>query len=165
MLLPKQMPKRVSSIIYMLVCALHGLVFGILYAPAQALMFGLSFEATLAWIASGFPFDMTLVGNVCGYCADGAPMPGRFNCSPEMVGKSSYIVNLPRQRDASLILEVNDGSQVVKTFALGEYVKACGYDWTEEDLKDVTVDIDYARTQIRIAVQGWDEVYEFDIVI
>lgn len=114
---------------------------------------------------AGFPFDMTLVGNVCGYCADGTPMPGRFNCSPEMVGKSSYIVNLPRQRDASLILEVNDGSQVVKTFALGEYVKACGYDWTEEDLKDVTVGIDYARTQIRIAVQGWDEVYEFDIVI
>ncbi len=114
---------------------------------------------------AGFPFDMTLVGNVCGYCADGAPMPGRFNCSPEMVGKSSYIVNLPRQRDASLMLEVNDGTQVLKTFALGEYVKACGYDWTEEDLKDVTVGIDYARTQIRIAVQGWDEVYEFDIVI
>ena len=114
---------------------------------------------------AGFPFDMTLVGNVCGYCADGAPMPGRFNCSPEMVGKSSYIVNLPRQRDASLMLEVNDGTQVLKTFALGEYVKACGYDWTEEELKDVTVGIDYARTQIRIAVQGWDEVYEFDIVI
>ena len=58
MLLPKQMPKRVSSIIYMLVCALHGFGFGILYAPAQALMFGLSFKATLTWVASGFPFDV-----------------------------------------------------------------------------------------------------------
>jgi len=58
MLLPKNMPKKVAPIVYMIVCALHGFCFGILYAPAQALMFGLSFEATLAWIASGFYFDM-----------------------------------------------------------------------------------------------------------
>lgn len=58
MLLPRNMPKRVAPIVYMVVCALHGFCFGILYAPAQAIMFGLSFEATLAWIASGFYFDM-----------------------------------------------------------------------------------------------------------
>lgn len=58
MLLPRNMPKKIAPIIYMVVCALHGFGFGILYAPAQALMFGLSFEATLAWIASGFPFDL-----------------------------------------------------------------------------------------------------------
>lgn len=58
MLLPKNMPKKIAPIIYMVVCALHGFGFGVLYAPAQALMFGLGFEATLAWIASGFPFDL-----------------------------------------------------------------------------------------------------------
>ena len=58
MLLPKNMPKKVAPIVYMVVCALYGFCFGILYAPAQAIMFGLSFEATLAWIASGFYFDM-----------------------------------------------------------------------------------------------------------
>ena len=58
MLLPKYMSPKIAPIIYMIVCALHGFGFGILYAPAQALVFGLSFEATLAWIASGFPFDM-----------------------------------------------------------------------------------------------------------
>jgi len=64
MLLPKNMPKKIASIVYMVVCALHGFTFGILYAPAQAIMFGLSFEATLAWIASGFPFDvMHGIGN------------------------------------------------------------------------------------------------------
>ena len=68
MLLPKQMPKRVSSIIYMIVCAMHGFCFGILYAPAQALMFGLSFEGMIAWIISGLSFDMIHgVGNFfCG---------------------------------------------------------------------------------------------------
>ena len=58
MLLPTNMPKRIAPIVYMFVCALHGFGFGILYAPAQALMFGLSFKATLAWVASGFYFDV-----------------------------------------------------------------------------------------------------------
>ena len=58
MLLPKNMPKKMAPIIYMIVCALHGFGFGILYAPSQALLYGFTFEQTLAWIASGFPFDV-----------------------------------------------------------------------------------------------------------
>lgn len=58
MLLPKKMPSKIASFVYMIVCALHGFGFGILYAPAQAVLFGLNFEQTLAWIASGFPFDV-----------------------------------------------------------------------------------------------------------
>ena len=59
MLLPKQMPKKIQPIVYMLVNACHGFAFGILYAPAQALLYGLSFKGMLAWIASGLPFDIT----------------------------------------------------------------------------------------------------------
>lgn len=58
MLLPKRMPKKIAPIVYMTVCALHGFGFGTLYAPAQALLFGLSLEETLVWIATGFPFDI-----------------------------------------------------------------------------------------------------------
>ena len=58
MLLPKKMPKTVAVVVYSAVLFLHGSLFGILYAPAQALMFGLDFEATLAWIAAGLPFDV-----------------------------------------------------------------------------------------------------------
>ena len=58
MLCPKHMPKAVATVVYAVLCGLHGLCFGILYAPAQALMFHLNFEQTLAWIASGFPFDL-----------------------------------------------------------------------------------------------------------
>ena len=59
MLLPKQMPKKIQPIVYMVVNACHGFTFGILYAPAQALLYGLSFKGMLAWIASGLPFDIT----------------------------------------------------------------------------------------------------------
>ena len=57
MLLPRQMPKKTAVPVYMTVCGLHGLLFGTLYAPAQALMFGLSFRQMIAWIVAGLPWD------------------------------------------------------------------------------------------------------------
>ena len=57
MLLPKKMPKKVRPIVYMAVCAAHGFLFGVLYAPAQALIYGFSFEKTVAWVIAGLPFD------------------------------------------------------------------------------------------------------------
>ncbi|MBQ8720039.1 MAG: hypothetical protein IJY65_03295 [Clostridia bacterium] len=58
MLLPRNMSAKVAVVVYAVVLFLHGALFGVLYAPAQALMFGLDFEATLAWIAAGLPFDV-----------------------------------------------------------------------------------------------------------
>ena len=57
MLLPKKIPEKAKPIVYMLVCGLHGLLFGTIYAPAQALLFGLDFDGMIAWIISGLPFD------------------------------------------------------------------------------------------------------------
>ena len=58
MLLPRRMPPRVAAAVYPAVCCLHGLFYGVLYAPAQALLFGLNFQGMLAWIAAGLPFDL-----------------------------------------------------------------------------------------------------------
>ena len=58
MLLPRNIPHKVQPLVYAGVCAAHGFLYGLLYAPAQALMFGLDFPATLAWIAAGLPFDL-----------------------------------------------------------------------------------------------------------
>ena len=64
MLLPKKMPRTVALVVYPAVCALHGALFGVLYAPGQALLFGLDFKGMLAWIAAGFVFDIThAIGN------------------------------------------------------------------------------------------------------
>ena len=58
MLLPKRMPKWLACVVFPLLCGLHGLAYGTLYAPAQAIMFGLNPEQTVAWIVAGFPFDV-----------------------------------------------------------------------------------------------------------
>lgn len=57
MLLPKNLPVKGRVIVCGLICGLHGLLFGVLYSPVQALLFGFSFKTMLLWIASGFPYD------------------------------------------------------------------------------------------------------------
>lgn len=57
MLLPRSLPGKARPFVYMGVCALHGFLYGTLYAPAQALLFGLNFRQMLVWIVAGLPFD------------------------------------------------------------------------------------------------------------
>ena len=57
MLLPKRIQEKLRPLVYMLLCAAHGFLFGTLYAPAQALLYGLSFQKMVAWIISGLPWD------------------------------------------------------------------------------------------------------------
>ena len=58
MLLPRRMPKWLAPIVYATVAALHGFLYGVLYAPAQALLYGMSLEGMIAWIVAGLPFDL-----------------------------------------------------------------------------------------------------------
>ena len=57
MLLPRKISKRIQSLIYMVVAALHGFFYGVLYAPTQAILYGMNLKSTIAWIISGLPFD------------------------------------------------------------------------------------------------------------
>ena len=57
MLLPRKIPNKLAMIIYPIICALHGLSFGTLCAPTHALIFGLDYEQTIAWIVIGLPWD------------------------------------------------------------------------------------------------------------
>ena len=73
MLLPKKLPKKAAYVVYSIVCALHGLCFGLLYAPAQALMFGLNFEQAKDHIAPrviGMEDNAELLAQRCDICGD-----------------------------------------------------------------------------------------------
>ncbi len=60
------MPAGLAVPVYSIVGALHGLLFGTMFAPAQALFFGLDFRGMLAWIAAGFPYD--IIHGVSNFC-------------------------------------------------------------------------------------------------
>lgn len=64
MMLPKNMGKTTQIVVYTVICAFHGLLFGVLYAPAQMIMFSFDFKQIVAWVIAGLPFDIThAVGN------------------------------------------------------------------------------------------------------
>ncbi len=65
MLLPRKLSPRLAAPLYIAVCGLHGLLFGVLYAPVQAIVFDLDFGGTIAWIVGGLPFDLIhAAGNI-----------------------------------------------------------------------------------------------------
>ena len=67
MLLPQSLPdKKYGGIIYMIICGLHGILYGALFAPVQAVMFGLDFKGIIAWIVSGLSFD--IIHGVSNFC-------------------------------------------------------------------------------------------------
>lgn len=57
MLLPEKMPKKILPVVYMAICAVHGFLFGTLYAPVHAVMFGMGFQGMISWIIAGLPWD------------------------------------------------------------------------------------------------------------
>lgn len=57
MLLPGNIPDKIQPFVLGGICGLHGILFGILYAPSQMLLFGLNLKGAAAWVAAGFPFD------------------------------------------------------------------------------------------------------------
>lgn len=64
MVVPRGISQKATFIIYTTLSILHGLTFGLFYAPAQAMFFGLDLGQTVAWVMAGLPFDLVhAVGN------------------------------------------------------------------------------------------------------
>ena len=64
MLLPKKMPPRVAPIVYMVVSAIHGLLFDVFYIPAYLLFANIPFERLWLTFLMGLPYvALQAVGN------------------------------------------------------------------------------------------------------
>ena len=123
--------------------------------------------ATLRLILSeegDYPFDIRVCGCVCGLRLDTLePLAGRFAFSPSVSGSSQASVRLPRQSPSDrLELELYDGDVLSGTIDLGSAILEAGYDWEEEDLKDIVVKVAASVTDIEITVNAWTlvDVYE-----
>ncbi len=118
-----------------------------------------------------FPFKLRVRGNVNGYGLDGRPARGAFLCDAERSETESagsghgYAVTVPRQTNDSLILEIVTDDGVAKSFAIGNYIASSGYDWASADLKDICLEIDYARTVISFTIDKWTHSEQFEVVI
>ena len=86
----------------------------------------------------GPPFEVEVEGAVGGWLPDGSPSPGPFSrrLLPGPDGRAT--LRLPRPGDDSLLMHIVFSDRIVRTFALGSYIAASGYDWTAPDLDDLT---------------------------
>ena len=72
---------------------------------------------------------------------------------------------VPRQMDDSMMLEIRDDPDVLRSFAVGEFIAESGYDWSRPDLEDIEMEIDYSRTGVTFNVSDWKRTISFDVVI
>lgn len=110
-------------------------------------------------------FDLGVDGKVCGYSLDGKPEDGVFRVSLRPDGNGDCQLCVPRQKDSSLSLSIVDDGDVLRRFALGEYIVRSGFDWTRADLEDIDVTIDFSRTTVNFRICNWETSYSFEIEI
>lgn len=111
------------------------------------------------------PFSVGIRGQVSGYAPDGSLIPGVFAVDNELSQSGRCSVRVPRQSDASLSLQVLDSEDIVREFALGEYIVKSGFDWTALDLEDLDVTVDFALARVAVVVREWETRYVYDLEI
>lgn len=112
------------------------------------------------------PFKVRLIGNVDGYCPSGRPHEGHFDYTSDVSMRSECVVNIPRQVDESLWMQVIYGeSGDIRSFPIGEFIAASGYDWKAPDLDDVSVEMDFTKTGLAFSISGWRKTCSFEVTI
>lgn len=113
----------------------------------------------------GWPLGLRVVGEVAGCGPAGEPLPGAFSVetAPDAAGRAA--VRLPRQRDASLLLQLLYKDRIVRTFALGEYILSAGYDWEASSLEDMAIEVDIALTNLSLSGPEDSSVEQIDVLV
>lgn len=110
---------------------------------------------------NGKPVEVKVRGQVCGLSPDGRPKYGEFCCP--VTGMSCL---LPRQSPSDLLLlDIVMQDKVVRTFSLGTYIREAGYDWTDTDLKDITICLSMSVTQITLKLGDWSHTENINVEI
>ena len=113
----------------------------------------------------GEMLNLTVTGKVNGYGRDGAPSAGEFACRVVPDSSGRCVTTVPRQLDSSLCLEIDDGTESLKVFPIGQYIAESGYDWKAPDLDDISMTLDYSLTDVRLEICDWDNDQRYDIVL
>ena len=124
----------------------------------------LSVSMKTSYNAHARPYRIHLEGSVSGCSMDGSPAEGFFSCFSSPSSGGLCHLNIPRQRDGSLMLEVHfQDSGEIRSFPVGEYILESGYDWSAPDLEDIQVEMDFSRSGLTFNIYGWKKTLTFEI--
>lgn len=116
-------------------------------------------------VAEMAKYSVKVSGNTCGFdLLSFVPVIGPFECTAVPVKNDiAFRFRVPRQTDNSMSVQLyKDGSDAGE-FALGRLIERMGYNWLDDDLKDVYVTIDHVSATLFIRVEGWEYVEEFPL--
>ena len=112
------------------------------------------------------PFDLQIRGDVAGLDLRTLhPAHGAFQARAQQTAPSRFALRVPRQDDASLMLDFLQGENTLFSFELGSRILEMGYNWTAESLEDIELEIDYANARISVIVGGWEMSWAYSIEI
>lgn len=114
----------------------------------------------------GVDCAVRLRSNVCGVeLSTLAPIQGHFCALAQPVmnsqaPRSHFIVNVPRQIDLSLSLDLLDAQsqEVFYTRNIGSILEAGGMDWSKDSLPDVYLTVEYVDNSFNVSVQNWEKI-------
>ena len=120
-------------------------------------------------------YDFEITGHWAGIsAADCSALEGAFRVSPRRLDEGRFQCRIPRQGDNTdgnlrlkLYSENPDGSRGEEEYdyPLGMAIYRAGYDWFRKDLDDVTVKVDYARADMEVKIQPWDDGENFGNIV
>jgi len=128
--------------------------FSTIYIECQSL----AEAADVEWNVIGYVGGMSL--------KDLSPLSGRFAyriMSPLSPGVWSF--RMPRQKQADMIMNLvdADGENRIPSIEIGRLIEQTGYDFADEDMKDVHITIDIKKSTATLIVEGWDEVFVYGL--
>ena len=110
-----------------------------------------------------FPYRVVISANTCGIdLHTGVPVAGPYRYAPpeKMAGEFEFTV--PRQGDNSLTLELwaleadEENEDPQDTILLWNLLKQVeGFSWELKNLPDITVEIDYIRSEVTLSITDW----------
>lgn len=110
-----------------------------------------------------FPYKVVVSANTCGiFLHDGTPVTGPYRYAPPEMMAGEFEFTVPRQADHSLTLEMWGKEADEKTDApvdsilLWNLLKQVeGFSWELKNLPDLTVEIDYIRSEVTLSISDW----------
>lgn len=99
-------------------------------------------------------------GSVSGYdLLNASPCEGCFSCPTENVDAAQgCCIRLPRQKDDSLVLDIEQEGETVRSVPLGALIESTGYSFEDEDLMDIAMTVDLEKSYASLSVLGWKSV-------
>ncbi len=113
-----------------------------------------------------YQYDLEVVSDVSGIdLRTMCPVKGEFRCELPLDKNARGRFLLPRQLPGSSpYINVYLEGTLIDTLPLHEWIRAAGYDWTQDDLPDLNISVDQGQLQVHVNVEGWNTDAVYDVL-